>query len=61
MPDYRAYVIGEDGRIQSAQPLACDDDEAAIADARQLVDKYNIELRQGARKVTMLPHKPAAS
>lgn len=57
MPDYRAYIIGKDRRIQGYEPLICDDDDAAIAAAERLVDGYDIELWQGARKVTTLPHK----
>jgi hypothetical protein len=37
--------------------LVCDDDEAAIAAAKQLVDGHDVELWQGAWKITTLTHK----
>jgi hypothetical protein len=29
MPDYRAYIIGQDGHFTKAIGLDCDDDDAA--------------------------------
>jgi hypothetical protein len=57
MPEYRAYIIGHDGHIQRYEPIVCADDEAAIAKAERLVDGHDVELWQGARKVTTLPRK----
>ena len=57
MSDYRAYILDRDGRIQSAKPFACDDDDAAIAAAKQLVDGHDVELWQGARKIITLTHQ----
>ena len=58
MPEYRAYILSHDGRIQSFEPLVCADDVGAIAKAKQFVDGHDVELWQGARKVAALPHKP---
>jgi hypothetical protein len=59
VPDYRAYILSRDGHIQSYEPMVCSDDGAAIAVAERLVDGHDVELWQGARKVTTLPHKPS--
>lgn len=57
MPDYRAYIIGKDRHVQGYEPLICEDDDMAIAAAERLVDGHDVELWQGARKVTKLAHK----
>jgi hypothetical protein len=57
MSDYRAYILDHDGHIHSAKPLVCDDDDAAIAAAKQLVDGHDVELWQVARKITTLTQK----
>ena len=51
MPEYRVYIIGHDGRFQKAVPLECDDDDAAIEHAKQLVDGHDVELWQFDRRV----------
>jgi hypothetical protein len=58
MPDYRAYIIGLDGRIQKAVELDCWDDEAAIERAQQLVDGHDVELWQNERKIATFDRKP---
>ena len=55
MAEYRAYIIGSDGHIQDYEPLICPDDDAAIAAAKRLVDRHDVELWEGNRKVTLLP------
>lgn len=57
MPEYRAYILGHDGHIQSFEPLVCADDDTAIATAKRLVDGHDVELWQGARKVITLDRK----
>jgi hypothetical protein len=52
MAEYRAYVIGIDGRFLRAIELACPDDDLAKEYARQLVDGHDVELWQGDRKIT---------
>jgi hypothetical protein len=51
---YRAYSVGEHGHLVSAVDLVCPDDEAAIESAKLLVDRYDIEVWQGGRKVIRL-------
>lgn len=51
MPEYRASLIGEDGRVLRSVQLVCPDDETAKEYARQLVDGLAIELWQGDRQV----------
>ena len=58
MQEYRAYIIGPDGRITSRVDLLCEDDEAAQKQANQLVDGHDVELWQFGRKVATFPHKP---
>ena len=51
---YRAYSVGEHGHFVWAVDLVCPDDEAAIESAKLLVDRYDIEVWQGGRKVIRL-------
>jgi hypothetical protein len=48
--DYRAYLIGPDGHIQSRVDLVCEHEEAAKERAKQLVDGRDVELWQLDRK-----------
>jgi hypothetical protein len=56
MPEYRAYILYHDGHIKSFEPLVCPDDDVAILHAKRLVDGHDVELWQGTRRVTTLPH-----
>jgi hypothetical protein len=51
MPDYRAYIIGTDGKVQESVPLDCADDDVAMLKAKQLVDGHHVELWQRTRKI----------
>jgi hypothetical protein len=55
--EYRAYILGPDGQIQSRVDLICESDEDARKKAKQLVDGHDVELWQGARKVMRFYHK----
>jgi hypothetical protein len=57
MREYRAYLIGPDGRITQRTELVCANDEAAKEHARQLVDGHDVELWQGDRKIETFKHK----
>ena len=48
---YYAYVIGDDGHIQSRIEVRCDNDEEAKRCAKQLVDGHAVELWQEARMI----------
>jgi hypothetical protein len=51
MAEYRAYIIGTDGRFVRAVELLCPDDDVAKEYAKQLVDGHDVELWQGDRKI----------
>jgi hypothetical protein len=52
--EYRAYMVGEDGRFIGFEPLICRDDGEAIAKAKRLVDRHDIEVWSGKRFVIRL-------
>jgi hypothetical protein len=56
MPDYRAYLVGADGRFFNFVEIVCDDDAKAIERAEQAVDGHDVELWSGARLVKLLKH-----
>ena len=58
MPEYRAYVVGDDGHFIRALDFECVDDEAAKDRAKQLVDGHDVELWQLERKIETFRHKP---
>ena len=51
MPEYRAYIVGDDGHFMRALNFECPDDEAAKERAKQLVDGCDVELWQLERKI----------
>ena len=57
MPEYRAYIIGDDGHFIRALDLFSPGDEAAKEHARQLVDGRDVELWQLDRKIETFRHK----
>ena len=46
MPDYRAYFVDDDHTVGPPFVLTCENDEAAIAQARAIVKDLDIELWQ---------------
>ena len=54
MPHYRAYTVGDDGSFIACIDLLCDNDEAAIEEAKRLLDGRAIELWQGERRVVRM-------
>jgi hypothetical protein len=58
MPEYRTYFIGLDGHFQKSVRLECANDDAAKAQAEQLVDGHDIELWQRDRKIATFERKP---
>jgi hypothetical protein len=58
LTEYRAYIVGLDGRFMGFEPLICADDAEATEKARRLVDGHDVELWSGERFVTRLRHKP---
>ena len=51
---YRAYLIGNSGRIEGATPLQAENDEEAIEQTRRLVDAHVLELWDRGRLITSL-------
>jgi hypothetical protein len=58
MAEYRVYFMGHDGQIISQTPLICSDDAEAIAQAKQLVGGFAMELWSGERFIIRLDRKP---
>ena len=46
MQEYRVFIMGPDGHVQSRVDLRCNDGDEAVALARQLVDGHDVELWQ---------------
>jgi hypothetical protein len=62
MQEYRAYLLGESGRISEAAVFIREkSDEEAIEAAKRLLSDRDIDLWQGTRRVTTLkndrPHQ----
>jgi hypothetical protein len=57
MQGYRVYVIGHDGRFIKAIDLSCEDDNAAIAATKPLIDGHDLELWQLDRKIARFDSK----
>jgi hypothetical protein len=60
--EYRAYTVEADGHFDGFAPLICDNDDDAIAMARALLGRKDIELWSGPRLVVRLParNRPGA-
>jgi hypothetical protein len=57
MAEYRAYFMGHDGQVISQRPLSCSDDAEAIAQAKQLVGGFVIELWRGEHFIIRFDRK----
>jgi hypothetical protein len=55
--DYRAFTVGPDGHFKDFKPLICAGDAEAIAQAKRLVEGYDVELWSGDRLVIRLSAK----
>jgi hypothetical protein len=51
MPDYRAYIMGLDGHVQTRVDLQCKNEDEAIRLAGQLVNDCDVELWQLDRHI----------
>ena len=58
MRDYRAYIVGSDGRIRQGIEFLAEDDEKAKEHVRQIVDGHDIELWHRAEKIAEIKSKP---
>jgi len=58
MPEYRIYTVKKDGHlIGPPKVVECPNDEAAVTEAKQLLDGLVIEVWQGPRVVMRLEPK----
>ena len=57
MAEYRAYVVGDDGHFIGFEPMICRDDGEAVAKARRLVDRHDVEVWNCERFVLKLEAK----
>ena len=51
---YYAFALGYDGHVIDSIEIRCGDDERAIRCAKQLVERYPIEVWEEKRKVATL-------
>jgi len=47
MPEYRAYIVGEDGQFVGYEPIVCANDNEATEHARHLSNRGPVELWSG--------------
>jgi len=53
---YRLYKLDQDGRVYSPpQIIRCEDDDAALIEARKYVDGHAIEIWLENRRVGLIP------
>jgi hypothetical protein len=57
MAGYRLYGLDGVRKVASAEWFEADDDQAAVAAAREKMDGHDCELWQGDRLVARLPRK----
>ena len=49
--EYRAYKVGDDGHLGVPTLFECDDDDAAVATVKSMLNGKPVELWQGTRLV----------
>lgn len=55
MPEYRLYALTRDNHIKGVPAtITCENDEAAILKAKEVVDGHGIELWSGSRRVSRI-------
>ena len=60
MPEYRIYTIGHtDGQFIAVRSIECPDDQAAIRQARQMLDWHSLEVWELERFVIRLDLHPS--
>ena len=58
MPEYRVYTIGHMDQFIAVQSIECPDDQAAIRQARQMLDRHSLELWELERFIIRLDQPP---
>lgn len=61
MAEYRAYTVGGDGRFIGFEPLICRDDGEAVAKAKLLINRHDIEVWSGKRFVIQLKSRDGST
>jgi hypothetical protein len=56
MQEYRAYIVGPDGHVESRFNLHCSNEAEAIKLAKQFVNDHDVELWQLDRKIGTFGH-----
>jgi hypothetical protein len=56
MAEYRAHIIGTDGRFLKGGGIGLSNEDTAKEYARQLVDGHDVELWQDDRKIESFKH-----
>jgi hypothetical protein len=55
MPEYRIFPLTSDNHIKNAPALVvCENDSAALEQAKKMLDGHNLEVWEGTRRVTRL-------
>ena len=55
MPEYRIFPLTSDNHIKNAPALVvCENDSAALEQAKKMLDGHNLEVWEGNRLVTRL-------
>lgn len=57
MPDYRAYIVGHDGRFQRFEKIDAASDDEAVKKARQFLNGHDVEVWHLDRKIAVLSHE----
>jgi hypothetical protein len=57
VPQYRAYIVGDDDHFLGFEEMVCRDDGEAIANAKRFMDRHAIEIWSGERLVIRLKAK----
>ena len=58
MPEYRVYTIGHMDQFIAVRSIECPDDEQAIRQARQMLDRHSLEVWELERFIIRLDHQP---
>ena len=60
MFDYRAYIVGTDRRLKSAEAIIAADDATALRIAHTLIGGHDLELWQLDRRIGVLHPKDSS-
>ena len=58
VPEYRAYLVGLDGRFVGFEPIVSTDDSEATEKAQRLTNGHDVELWSGERMIVRIHYQP---